>query len=71
MSDPGTAAVFFSSASGTAVGEGLVAAGVGVALVMVGEGGGATEGVAEALREVVGEGVVAELVLSGELPVMT
>ena len=60
VSDLGTAAVFFSSARGTAVGVGLEVVGVGVALVVVGEGVGVAEGVAEVLREAVGEGVVAE-----------
>lgn len=65
VSDPGTAAVFFSWVRGTAVG-------VGVVLVVVGEGVGVAEGVAEVLREATGEGVVvvAELVVSGVLPVM-
>lgn len=71
VSDPGTAAVFFSSARGTAVGAGLEVVGVGAALAVVSEGVGVADGVAEALRGAVGEGVFAELVLSGALPVMT
>ena len=70
VSGPGTVAVFFSWASGMAVGEGLEVAGVGVALAVVGEGVGVDEGVAEVLRGATGEGVVAELVVSGALPVM-
>lgn len=70
VSVSGTAAVFFSSASGMAVGEGLEVVGVGVALVVVGEGVGVIDGVADVLREAAGDGVVAELVVSGVLPVM-
>lgn len=70
VSGPGTVAVFFSWASGMAVGEGLEVVGVGVALAVVGEGVGVDEGVADVLRGATGEGVVAELVVSGALPVM-